>query len=81
MKSIYECEGKERIKVIQKMINNGTVWKMEGSLGREAMEYLRAGLCELGKKGFYDYYGNYVPSRFEVKAGTTGSPLSTRKER
>jgi hypothetical protein len=27
----------------------------------------------LGLKGHRDYYGNYVPSRFEVQKGTKGS--------
>ncbi len=62
----------------QEHINDGTVWKFEGSVGRAAMDLLRSGQCELGEKPCYDYYGNRVPSRFEVKAGTTGAPLSTR---
>lgn len=78
-KALWECETEaERVKEIQKLINNGKAWTLEGSIGREAMEYLRAGLCELGKVSFRDYYGNRVPSRYEVKAGTCGAPLSTR---
>jgi hypothetical protein len=59
--------------VMQEMINSGQVWKMEGSMGREAMSLLKAGLCILGEEGHSDYYGNYVPSRTEVQAGTLGS--------
>jgi hypothetical protein len=79
VKLIWECETLEdRVQAIQELINNGSVWHMEGSLGREAMGYLKDGLCELGEKSFRDYWGNRVPSRFEVQAGTTGAPLSTR---
>lgn len=46
---------------------------MEGSFGRAAMNMIRAGMCALGKEGYRDYYGNYVPSRTEVKEGTKGS--------
>jgi hypothetical protein len=28
----------------------------------------------LGEEGHLDYYGNYVPSRYEVEPGTKGSP-------
>ena len=81
VKSIWECElPEDRIQAIQRMINDGSVWHMEGSLGREAMDYLKAGYCELGEKSFRDYWGNKIPSRYEVKAGTTGASLSTRRK-
>lgn len=79
-KEFYEAETEsEEIEAYQKRINDGSIWKFEGSAGRRAMELLRAGLCELGEKRFTDYYGNVVPSRFDVKPGTTGAPLSTRR--
>jgi len=70
----------EEIKMFQRMINDGSVWKLQGSYGRQAMQYLEAGLCELGEKGCYDYWGNYVPSKYEVKPGTKGAPLNTRQK-
>lgn len=63
----------EYIKGYQELINTGLAWKMEGSVGREAMALIRHGRCILGKKGSYDAYGNYVPSRTEVQPGTKGS--------
>ena len=79
IKAIWECETEaDEIKAMQALINSGQAWHMEGSIGRRAMELLDAGLCELGEKAFFDYWGNKVPSRFEVKAGTKGAPLSTR---
>jgi len=61
------------VKQYQKLINSGLAWKLEGSIGRFAMDLIRNGYCYLGVKGHKDYYGNYVPSRFEVETGTKGS--------
>ena len=58
---------------MQFLIDSGVVWKMEGSMGREAMRLIECGACMLPKKSFRDYYGNYVPSRDELKAGTKGT--------
>lgn len=58
---------------IQEQINNGSVWSMEGSMGRYAMSLLESGVCMLPKKRTTDYYGNVLPSRDDVKAGTKGS--------
>jgi hypothetical protein len=69
---------KREIKVMQALINSGQAWKMEGSVGRQAMHMIEAGLCVLGTKSHRDYYGNKVPSRYEVKPGTKGS-LAYRK--
>jgi len=74
-----ELADKQTVKMFQKMINDGSVWSMQGSYGRTAMELLEAGLCELGKKPCHDYYGNRVPSRYEVESGTRGASLKTRK--
>lgn len=78
----YEDGGlseKAEVKLFQKMINDGTVWHMQGSYGRRAMELLRSRKCELATIPFHDAYGNRIPSRYEVQAGTTGSPLKTKK--
>ena len=73
-KALYECETRtEEIEALQELINSGNVWKMEGSVGRSAMVAIRSGECILGEVGYYDYWGNYVPSRYEVEPGTKGS--------
>jgi hypothetical protein len=64
---------RDTLAMFQDAINSGMAWKLQGSYGRQAMAYIEAGLCCLGKEGHRDYYGNYVPSRFEVKEGTKGS--------
>lgn len=58
---------------LQELINSGAAWKLEGSVGRAAMAAIRSGECILGEEGHFDYWGNYVPSRFEVEPGTKGS--------
>lgn len=68
-----EQEDGNEIASLQALINSGDAWTLQGSTGRACMEAIRAGLCALGPKGHLDAYGNYVPSRFEVKAGTKGS--------
>ena len=57
----------------QHLINTGMAWTMEGSIGREAMNLLEAGACMLPKKPYQDYYGNRIPSRDDLKAGTKGT--------
>lgn len=57
----------------QDLIDTGTAWQLEGHVGRTAMGFIEAGLCMLGEVGHRDYWGNYVPSRTEVEAGTKGS--------
>ena len=57
----------------QSLINSGMAWKLEGSIGRQCMQLINAGQCMLGKQDYRDYWGNHVPSRDQVKAGTKGS--------
>ena len=58
---------------MQRLVNSGLVWRLEGHMGREAMRLIEAGMLMLGREGCRDYWGNYVPSRTEVKTGTKGS--------
>lgn len=58
---------------IQKAINSGYAWKFQGSYGRSMMDAIESGNCMLGNNDAYDYYGNRIPSRFQVKDGTKGS--------
>jgi hypothetical protein len=74
MKAIYECETQdELVEAMQALINNGNAWRMEGAIGRQAMDLIDAGLCVLGETKQTGSYGNIVPSRFDVKPGTKGS--------
>ena len=60
-------------KVFQGLINTGQAWRLGGAVGREAMELINEGMCVLGRKSQKDFYGNVVPSRYDVKDGTKGS--------
>lgn len=63
----------EFLDTYQELVNNGMAWKMEGSVGRTADDLLEARKIGLGETGHKDFYGNYVPSRYEVQAGTKGA--------
>jgi hypothetical protein len=63
----------EVVRETQELINSGVAWQLEGSVGRHAMAMIESGECMLGEKGYRDYWGNYVPSRYEVEEGTKGS--------
>lgn len=58
---------------LQAAIDTGSIWSMEGSAGRWAMQSIENGEVVLGRRGCRDYWGNYIPSRYEVKRGTKGS--------
>ena len=70
----------DAIEGIQSLIDSGMAWRMEGSVGRAAMSSIEAGYNVLGKEGHTDYYGNYVPSRYEVMPGTKGSIEYAREQ-
>ena len=72
-KTIRRLQEENGVASMQRLIDNGSVWHMEGSMGRNAMELLRTGQCMLPKKQYSDPYGNLIPSRDDVKTGTTGS--------
>lgn len=65
----------EYVAAMQQMINTGDCWLTAGSIGRSAMDLIEQGFCVLGEVGHNDYYGNYVPSRYEVEPGSKGSQL------
>ena len=65
----------EYYEAIQRAINSGIGWKMQGSYGRTMMDAIRSGCCMLGQTSHKDYYGNTIPGRDDVKEGTHGSHL------
>lgn len=62
---------------LQKMIDTGMAWHMEGSYGRMAMDALRSGACMLPTSSRRDAFGNTIPSRYQVAEGSTGSYKNT----
>lgn len=66
-------DAQDYITAMQKAINDGTIWRLQGSAGRAAMAALESGVCMLGKRPTADYYGNRIPSRDMLVAGTKGT--------
>jgi hypothetical protein len=58
---------------IQGWIESGQAWKLEGAVGRAAMNHLETGECFLPTVSHRDAYGNKVPSRDELKPGSKGT--------
>lgn len=57
----------------QEFIESGQVWRFEGTAGRIADNLLEAGVCFLPEIRVPDYWGNTVPRRKDLKAGTKGT--------
>lgn len=72
-KTIEQLQEAYGFKDLQESINSGQVWRGEGSGGRYAMAQLESGAVMLPKVPRLDYYGNRVPSRADLKAGTKGT--------
>lgn len=73
LKAIEKLQKAYGFDKMQNHINTGMCWKLEGSVGREAMALLDSGACMLPKEFHTDYYGNKVPSRDVLKEGTKGT--------
>lgn len=73
--ALYEEDAtdEEQVECYQALVNSGDAWKFEGHVGRTAMGLIEGGQILLGKEPRNDYWGNRVPGRDEVKAGTKGS--------
>lgn len=75
MTALYreDATAEEVVATYQHLINTGDAWRLEGSVGRQAMAMIEDGVCALGENDHTDYWGNHVPSRHQVEAGTKGS--------
>ena len=58
---------------LQRAINSGMAWHLQGSYGRAAMDAIEAGRCMLGKVPRFDYWSSRIPSRDQVADHTKGS--------
>jgi len=58
---------------IQRAINSGSAWSLQGFYGRTMMAAIEAGDCLLGRNRASDFWGNTLPSRTDVREGTKGS--------
>jgi len=53
-------------KFFQKMVNDGSVWSLQGMYGRRAQELLNNGEIDYPKKQTHDYYGNPIPTQTAI---------------
>jgi hypothetical protein len=74
-----ELDEDSTVQMFQSMINDGSVWHLQSSYGRIAMELLKDGKCMLGEVSYCDPYGNKIPSRYEVQPGSFGSEEYQKK--
>lgn len=58
---------------LQSLIDSGAAWKLEGSVGRACMAAIESGRCAVGLEAHRDYWGNLVPSRDMLEAGSMGT--------
>jgi hypothetical protein len=65
--------GEERRAALQELIDTGLAWTLAGRVGREAADAIEDGRCVLGPLPTHDFWGNRIPSRYEVSPGTVGS--------
>ena len=70
---ITKMQKEKGLSEMQALINNGTAWKLEGYVGRQAMSLIEQGACMLPKVAYKDYWGNVIPARDMLKAGTKGT--------
>lgn len=70
---IRELQKANGLDTLQLFIDTGDAWKTEGHIGRSAMSALESGACFLPDKSHLDAYGNRVPARSMLKAGSTGT--------
>lgn len=73
IEGITEADEMDAYLALQRAINSGSAWSLQGSYGRAMMNAIEEGYCMLGREPARDYWGNRIPSRFEVAAGTKGS--------
>jgi len=73
LEQIIESQEAHGLTETQNRINDGSIWKFEGSVGRNAMALLESGACMLPLVKTYDAYGNMLPSRDMLKDGTKGT--------
>jgi hypothetical protein len=73
IEGVVESDEDEYFAALQRAINSGHAWKMQGSYGRAMMDAIEMGKCMLGPDPARDYWGNRVPARDEVQSGTKGS--------
>lgn len=73
IEQITELQAEYGLTDLQKYINTGSAWRLEGHIGRTAMSALEQGACVLPEEQHTDAYGSTVPSRNDLMPGTKGT--------
>lgn len=63
-----DIDNKEEMAVIQKLVDTGEVWGLEGHIGRMVHDLIEAGYLQFPDHRTYDYWGNPFPTRAEWEA-------------
>lgn len=79
LSQITKLQKEHGVDEMQNLIDTGSVWKLEGSMGRYAMNLLERGVCMLPLEDKYDYYGNRIPSRDKLQPGTKGTFQNSKR--
>jgi hypothetical protein len=73
LEEIAEFQAQAGLSQLQEWINTGAVWYMKADVGNAAMKACREGACMLPDEEHLDYFKNWVPARWGVVAGSSGS--------
>ncbi len=60
-----DINNKEELAMLQKLVDSGEIWHLEGSIGRMAADLLENGYLKYPENRTYDFYHNPVPTREE----------------
>ena len=71
--TIYKYQRYYGIHKYQEMIDTGLAWHELGEIGRTCADHIKQGSCILPVKPHKTYWGQYIPSRYEVPPGFPGS--------
>ena len=63
-----DINNKEELAMLQKLVDSGEIWHMEGFIGRIAADLLEYGYLKYPENRTYDFYHNPVPTRKEWEA-------------
>jgi hypothetical protein len=61
-----DMSSKREKNFFQKMVNDGSVWQLQGMYGRRAKQLLNFGIIDYPKKRTYDAYGNPIPTQADI---------------
>jgi hypothetical protein len=70
-----ELDEDEAVELLQGMVDDGSIWKLQGSHGRLAADLLEQGVLKFPKERTHDYYGNPILTRDEWAATHPPSEL------